>query len=193
MEEAIMKTLTYDHSRADLLPMGFLSLILFSLSVYLLYLGLYSDFTLFFLGQVTSLITALCGGLGVMFCGYTFSYILYRLVDPKDVLIINDRGIINQTNVLGSKAIIPFEIMKVAKIDKVHGKLYIGINLYNEAEYLENLPVFKRILQETNRKNFGMSLISVSAPTDSKEDLHQIVKIINERIEITKVRKEMNW
>ena len=58
---------------------------------------------------------------------------------------------------------------------------------------MDRLSVFKRILQESNQKNFGTSIISMSAPTGSEEDLHKIVELINERIEITEVRKEMNW
>src|SRR5699024_8742270 len=82
---------------------------------------------------------------GCSFFGYSFFYVLYRFIFPKNSLVINDRGIINQTNVLGSKENIPFETMKTAKLENIHGKQYIGIKLYNEEEYLDRLSVFKRI------------------------------------------------
>lgn len=188
-----MKTLTYDHSRADLFPMVILNFVMLMLSIFLLYSGMYMDFSLSLFGQATSVIMIICGSIGVLFCGYTFFYVFHRLVFPQGALIINDRGIINLTNVLGSKEVIPFEMMEVAQFEKIHGKLYIGIKVYNEEEYLDNLPIFNRILQEINKKNFGTSIISMSISTDSREGIPQIVKIINERIEITKVRKEMNW
>lgn len=188
-----MKTLTYNHSRAVLFPMVILSFVMFSLSIILLYLGMYTDFTLTMIGQATNIVTILFGSIGTLFFGYIFFFVFYRFIFPENALVINDRGIINLTNVLGSREIIPFERMKIAELEKIHGKLYIGIKLYNEEEYLERLPFFKRILQETNQKNFGTSIVSMNAPTTSREELCQIVEIINERIEITKVRKEMNW
>src|SRR5690625_127032 len=193
MKEAIMETITYDHSRADLFPMVILSFVLCCLSFFLLYLGMDTDFILSLIGQATNMIMIICGSMGVLFFGYSFFYVLYRFIFPKNALVINDRGIINQTNVLGSKENIPFETMKTAKLENIHGKQYIGIKLYNEEEYLDRLSVFKRILQESNQKNFGTSIISMSVPTGSEEDLHKIVELINERIEITEVRKEMNW
>ena len=188
-----METITYDHSRADLFPMVILSFVLCCLSFFLLYLGMDTDFILSLIGQATNMIMIICGSMGVLFFGYSFFYVLYRFIFPKNALVINDRGIINQTNVLGSKENIPFETMKTAKLENIHGKQYIGIKLYNEEEYLDRLSVFRRILQESNQKNFGTSIISMSVPTGSEEDLHKIVELINERIEITEVRKEMNW
>lgn len=192
-KEAIMETLTYDHLRADLIPMIGLSFILFGMSIFLLYLGLFTDFTLSIMGQATSVVGVLAGGFGTTFFGYTFFYILYRAVFPEDALTINDKGIINKTNALGSKKVIPFENMEKAKLEIIHSTPHVGINLYNEEEYLENLSYFKRILQEINRKNFGTSIISMNVPHKSREELHQVIDIINDRIEITRVRKEMKW
>lgn len=188
-----METLTYDHSRADLLPMMGLSFVMFSLSVYLLYLGLFTDFTLSIVGSVTSIVSILGGGFGTNFFGYAFFYLSYRLIFPEDALIINDKGIIDKTNALGSKEVISFENMKNAKLEIIHTTPHVGISLYNEEDYLEKLPIFKRILQEINQKNFGTSVISMNVPHESREELQQIVNIINDRTEITKVRKAMNW
>lgn len=97
-----METITYDHSRADLFPMVILSFVLCCLSFFLLYLGMDTDFILSLIGQATNMIMIICGSMGVLFFGYSFFYVLYRFIFPKNALVINDRGIINQTNVLGS-------------------------------------------------------------------------------------------
>lgn len=188
-----METLTYDHSRADLLPMLGLGFVMFGASVFLLYLGMFTDFTLSTMGQATGPFSILIGSIGTLFFGYAFFFILYRAIFPKGALIINDRGIIDNTNAIGSKEVIPFGNMKEAKLEQVNATPNIGIDLYNEEEYLDSLPFIKRKAQEINKKNFGTSMVSMSVPHESREELHEIIHIINERIEITKTRKAMNW
>src|SRR5690625_2685144 len=100
---------------------------------------------------------------------------------------------IDKTNAIGSIEVISYLNMKKAKLELVNATPNIGIGLYNEEEYLDSLPFIKRKAQEINKKNFGTSMVSMSVPHESREELHEIIHIINERIEITKTRKAMNW
>lgn len=188
-----METLTYDHSRATLLPMLILGFLLFAASVFLLYLGLETDFTLPQLGLATSAFNIIAGGFGTLFFGFAFLYILYRFTFPKGALIITDRGIYDNTNAIGSKELIPFENMKKAKLEMVNAIPNIGIELHNEEDYLKRLPSFKRKAQELNKKYFNTSMVSLNVPHENREELLEIIDIINNRIEITDVRKKMKW
>src|SRR5690625_7159393 len=102
MKEAIMETITYDHSRADLFPMVILSFVLCCLSFFLLYLGMDTVFILSLIGQATNMMMIICGSMGVLFFVYSFFYVLYRFIFLKITLVINDRGFIIHTNVLCS-------------------------------------------------------------------------------------------
>ncbi|HLR92280.1 MAG TPA: STM3941 family protein [Atopostipes sp.] len=188
-----METLSYDHSRASLLPMLILGFIMFAASVFLLYLGLETDFILPQIGLATSTFSILAGGFGTLFFGFAFLFILYRFIFPKGALIITDRGIFDNTNAIGSKELIPFEGMKNAKLEIINATPCIGIDLHNEEDYLKKLPTIKRKAHELNKKYFKTSVISLNVPHESREELLEIIDIINERIEITSVRKKMNW
>lgn len=77
--------------------------------------------------------------------------------------------------------------MKQAKIEVINEEVNIGLDLTNEEKYLNSLPFIKRKLQTINKNNFGTSVVSMSVPHDSRDELEEIVEIINERIE--KVQK----
>src|SRR5699024_3371495 len=123
----IMETLTYDHSRADLLPMLGLGFVMFGASVFLLYLGMFTDFTLSTMGQATGPFSILIVSIGTLFFVYAFFFILYLSIFPKDTIIINDRGIINSTKETGFKEVFPFVYTKKAKIDMENATPNIAI------------------------------------------------------------------
>lgn len=108
---------------------------------------------------------------------------LKRFLFPKGALVINDKGIINRTNAIGSKEVIPFSDMKKAKMEIVNASANIGIELHDDDKYLKRLPFLKRKASEINRNSFGTSVISIDAPIESRERLLDIIDIINERIQ----------
>lgn len=181
--ENIMETITVDHSRKNLFTMVVLGLLMFGVSIWLLYAGLFMDLELPILGQTTSFVNIVVGGMGTLFFGYAFFQIIFRAFFTKSALIITDEGIINNTNAVGSKQIIYFNDMKQAKIEVINEEVNIGLDLTNEEEYLNSLPFIKRKLQTINKNNFGTSVVSMSVPHDSRDELEEIVEIINERIE----------
>lgn len=188
-----MEELSYHHSRKETLSLVLSSFVMFGISLYLLYLGLFTDFTIQLMGSATGPISIFVGSIGSLFFGYAFYFILRRALFPENALIITDKGIIDNTNAIGTKELIPFKNMKKAKLELISGIPNIGIELYNDEQYFEKLPFIKRKAQEINKKFFGSSTVSMTVPHDSREELHEIIDIINERIEITKTRTEMKW
>lgn len=179
-----METISIDHSRKDMLLLVGLGAMMFGASLWLVYAGLFTDFRLAQMGRATSGFSILVGGFGVLFFGYAFFYILSRFLFPKGALIINEEGIIDHTNAIGSKKIIRYEDMKEAKLEMINSGPQIGINLTNEQDYLDRLPWLKRKASEINKKYFGTSTVSLNVPVESRERLHELIAIINERCEM---------
>src|SRR5699024_3844811 len=109
-----MEELTYHHSRKDTLPMVLSGFVMLRISLYLLYLGLFTNFTIPLMGSATGPISIFAGSIGSLFFGYAFCFILRRALFPENALIILDKGIIDNTNAIGTKELIPFKNMKKA-------------------------------------------------------------------------------
>lgn len=186
-----METKAYHHDRSEALKLVLMATGMFGASLFLLYLGLFTDFRLALMGPATGPMSIIVGTIGSLFFGYAFFFILRRVLFPQNALVITDEGIIDQTNGLGTKNIIPFSNMREAKLELINSSPQIGINMYDDAKYFESLSYIKRKMAEINKKHFGTSTVSLSVPHDSRAELHEIIDIINDRIEITKGRKQM--
>lgn len=178
-----MDTLSIDHSRKDYGVMLLLGALMLGASLFVLIGTLITDFPFRFWGIQYDGLGLLAGGVGTLFFGYGFFYILKRFLFPKGALVITEEGIINRTNAIGSKRVIPFHSMKKAKVEIVNASGNIGIELKDDQLYLESLPWLKRKASEMNQRSFGTSIISLDVPVDSRERLQELTDIINERIE----------
>ena len=178
-----METISVDHSRKGMGVLLVLGTIMFGMSLLLLYLGLFTNLRLSMMGSATSSYSILIGSIGSLFFGYAFFFILYRFLFPKGAMIINDKGVIDQTSAIGSKHVIPYEHMENVKLEIIHQTPYIGITLNNDP-YINNLPWIKRKTKEINEKYFGTSMVSINPPVESREHLLELIDLINERREI---------
>ncbi len=182
-----METISIDHSRKDYGVMLLLGMLMLGASLFLLIGALSTHFPFRFWGLQSDGLALLAGGFGTLFFGYAFFFLLKRFLFPKGALVITQEGLINRTNAIGSKEVIPFHTMKKAKVEIVNSSANIGIELKDDRQYLDRLPWLKRKASEINQRSFGMSVISLDVPVDSRERLEELVEIINERIEHTQI------
>lgn len=178
-----METITIHFSRKDTGILTLLAFIMFGASLFVLLGSLFTEFPFQIMGLRSTGLGLFAGVLGTIFFGYGFIYLFRRFLFPKNALIINAEGIINRTNALGMKEVIPFTIMKKAVAEKGNVKGNIGIELHDEKAYLEQLPWLKRKTTEINHNSFGTSIISLDVPVDSRAERQKIIDIINERIQ----------
>lgn len=178
-----METISIDHSRKDYGVGVLLATLMLGASLFLLFGSFFTDLNFRFMGIVSPGLAVLAGGVGTLFFGYGFFFLLKRFLFPKGALVINEKGIINRTNAIGSSHVIPFEDMKKARLEMVNSRPNIGIELHDDEKYLKSLPFLKRKASEINKNSFGTSIISLDAPIKTRERIHEIVDIINERIE----------
>lgn len=178
-----METISIDHSRKDYGVGVLLATLMLGASLFLLLGSFFTDLNFRFMGITSPRLAILAGGIGTLFFGYGFFFLLKRFLFPEGALVINSEGIINLTNAIGSKRLIPFQDMTKAKFEMVNSSPNIGIELHDDEKYLKSLPFLKRKASEINKNSFGTSVISLDAPIKSRERIHEIVDIINERIE----------
>lgn len=183
-----MEIISIDHSRKDYGVMLLLGAVMFGASLFLLIGTLVTDFPFRFWGVQSDGLALLAGGVGTLFFGYAFFFILKRFLFPKNALVINEEGIINRTNAIGTKNVIPFRDMEKAKMEIVSSSANIGIVLKDDEKYLKSLSWLKRKASEVNYRSFGTSVISLDVPVDSREQLKELVVIINERIEMANAK-----
>lgn len=111
-----METKAYHHDRSGALKLVLMATGMFGASLFLLYLGLFTDYRLALMGPATGPMSIIFGSIGSLFFGYAFFFILRRVLFPQNALVITDKGIVDQTNGLGTKNIIPFSNMREAKL-----------------------------------------------------------------------------
>lgn len=178
-----METISIDHSRKDYGVMLFLGALMFGASLYVLLGSIFSATPFRVFGIPSQGLGLLAGCLGTLFFGYGFFFILRRFLFPKGALVITAEGIINQTNAIGTNQVIPFHDMEEAKLEIVNAKPHIGISMIDDAQYLQRLPWLKRKAAEINHNKFDMSILSLDAPINTREELNEVIEIINERIQ----------
>lgn len=179
-----METISIDHPRKGVGKLVLLGALMFGASLFVLLGTLFFDLTFRVLGMPSTGLGLLAGGVGTIFFGYAFFFSLNRYFNNRGALVITPEGIINRTNAIGTKDVIPFSDMEKAQYEMIQGNPQIGIKLYDHEKYLNSLPWLKRKTVEINHNSFGTSIISLDVPTDSRDELHELVDIINHRIEL---------
>lgn len=178
-----METISIDHSRRDYGVGVLLAILMLGASLFILLGSAFGGLSFQLMGVRSPELALLVGGVGTLFFGYGFFFLLKRFLFPKGALVIQSEGIINRTNAIGTKRLIPFKDMKKAKLEMVNSSPKIGIVLHDDEKYLKTLPFLKRKASEINKNSFGTSIISLDVPIKSRERLEELIKILNERIE----------
>lgn len=181
-----METISINHSRKDYGVGAILATIMFAASLFVLFGSVFTEMPFRFFGLESAGMGLLAGGLGSLFFGYGFFFLWKRFVFPDGALVISSVGIVNRTNALGTRQLILFQDMKEAKFEMVQASPNIGIVFYDNEKYLMSLPFLKRKASEINHHTFKTSVLSLDVPVRSRERVHELVDIINERIERSK-------
>ncbi|CAM4442031.1 STM3941 family protein [Paenibacillus tarimensis] len=107
-----------------------------------------------------SLGMTLAGIVTVAFFGACLLYFVYRLINRKPSLIINDEGIEDNSSYTGGGKIRWEEIREIMLYEMM-GQKFIGLKLYDEAAYLKRQSGFKKWLMKVNS---GMVQAPVNVP-----------------------------
>lgn len=98
--------------------------------------------------------------IGFLFFGYCFFFLLKRAKAQKDILIVDEKGITDNSSALAF-GFIPWSDVEKIYIDSVMGNYFIEIVLKNEENYLQRLKGVKKLLVLAN-KNMGHQLVCIT-------------------------------
>lgn len=104
-------------------------------------------------------------------------YHLYKLFDSKPGIIINERGIVDNSNFV-SVGLIRWENITNIKINKVYGQKQIVIEINNPDETILNQKnPLKRFFMKFNKDHFNSPILLSSVALNCKfDDLYKIIK-----------------
>lgn len=98
--------------------------------------------------------------IGFFFFGICFIFILKRAKEGKEILVVNNEGITDNSSALAF-GFIPWSDIDKVYIDSVMGNQFIELVINNEDKYISTLNGIKKNLVLTNKK-MGHQLVCIS-------------------------------
>lgn len=115
--------------------------------------------------------------IGIIFFGFATLYLIYRTITKKELVIVDENGITDNSSA-ASIWFIPWNDIKNIEIkstetQKINSLLtpqskkaiekqkFISLTLNNEEKYLEQIPQWKRMLLLSN-KQFGLGIVNIT-------------------------------
>lgn len=90
-------------------------------------------------------IIQIVGFIGVIFFGICLSFVIYRLIRPRNILEIDENGFIDFSSAAGV-GFIPWKNVKELYISSIFSQKLISVTLYDLENFLETLPFIKQKL-----------------------------------------------
>ena len=90
-------------------------------------------------------------GVGFLFFGYGFFYFLKRARQRKAILLVDDRGITDNSSAIAF-GFIPWSDINDIYLDSVWNNTFIELVLRNENEYINRSTGFRRMMILANKK-----------------------------------------
>lgn len=103
----------------------------------------------------------LIGIASIAFFGGCAAVLVHRPLDEKPRLVIDDRGVLDSTLLVG---VIAWEDILDAQPAKISGQPFVALRLRNDAKYTDRLgPVHQRLVQLNEAMGFEALNLSLSA------------------------------
>lgn len=99
----------------------------------------------------------------ICFFGYGCIFFIKKNKKKQEILIINDKGITDNSTAI-SLGFIPWEDIENVYIDGVLGNQFIELKIKNEEKYLKNINFMKKILINLNKK-MGHQIVCITLNT----------------------------
>lgn len=117
-----------------------------------------------------------------LFFGTCFIYTLKRIGAKNPVLLVNAKGITDNTSAM-SLGFMPWEEIKEISLLKISGEEFIAFSLENEESYLKKISAKKRILIQANKKlGYKTVCINLDGTEEYPRDLVLKLKEIQRKI-----------
>ena len=121
-------------------------------------------------------INKIIGAIGIIFFGACLIFIIKRFIKPKDILVIDQNGILDNSTAV-SIGFIPWNEIKSVYINRVFTETFICVEVENIEEKLKGLSFFKRNMIKFNLK-MGNAPVSITLNSTNykPEEVLEIIK-----------------
>lgn len=133
----------------------------------------FSEYDVF--GKYISFLISIIGVICSLFCALCTIYIIYRCLSKKPLLIVNEKGIVDNSSALGA-GLIEWNEIKDIEIRRLMGQEFIGIIPYDLEKVLSRSSKLKRFFIKVNKK-MGYAPISIGK-SNIYMDLEELKGII---------------
>lgn len=123
----------------------------------------------------------IAGVIGSVIFGVSSIWIFFRLFDNKPGLIINEQGIIDNTNT-GSIGLIKWDDIIEVRHKRIMSNSLMLIVVKDPQKYLQKVSVFKRLSLKQNINNYGTPIALTSVSLDCNFD--ELERIVNDAFSI---------
>ena len=115
--------------------------------------------------------------IGALFFGYAFIFFCKRVFNKSEMLIIDSKGITDNSSAI-SLGFIPWEEIDSAYIGEVLENRFIELKIKDEEKYLNNLSFLKKFFINYNRKiGHEISCITLNTTDYSLDEVLTEIKI----------------
>ena len=117
---------------------------------------------------------------GLLFFGLSFLYLVYKLLFPKEILFISEKGIEDRSS-LTALGFIPWEEVDDVFLSPVGMHRFIEIRLKDGKKIIQKLPFVRRILLRTNTLlGFPVVILSMREVDKSSSEVLEFIKNIRD-------------
>jgi hypothetical protein len=166
-----MTRIEIPYSKTKLIIGTFFSL-LFVIGGYFMLISIKHEFFLY------NIFIKIFGILGILFFGVTFGYGIIKLFARKPGLIINENGIIDNSN-MSSIGLIEWKDIREIKTQDYQSTSFLLIFLYDNDKYLNNANRFKRRLLNANNKKYRTPFSIVANTLDC--NFNELAMVLKQR------------
>ncbi len=121
-------------------------------------------------------IPKIIGGIGIIFFGACLIFIIKGFISPQNILVIDQKGITDKSSAI-SIGFISWGDIESCYITTVFNQKFISIDVKNLEEKIKELPFYKRVMINLNRK-MGYSPVSITL-NSTKYKPEEVLEIIH--------------
>jgi hypothetical protein len=127
------------------------------------------------------IVLKIVGVAAILFFGICFIYSIIKLFDNKPGLIVDDKGITDNSSGVAA-GFIPWKKIKSIKVIEIKSTRFLLIYTSNPESYLNDKNTFKKKMMQLNNKMYGTPVnISSNSLKFKFDDLEQLLQSCLER------------
>lgn len=175
-----VEELTYHYPRKGIVATFIAGTLAIAMCAGLIYVGVIIGLQDYILGPATPIASLVVGSIGLIYFGYLFIQLIYRAISDKPLLEITNEGVIDNSSLLSSHRLIPYENIRKVAIEHKLGKRLISIKPKDEKVIIREASLFKKAALLFKKHILRFGLVDIEVQGQNRKEYEKIVKCINQ-------------